>query len=55
MIEDQLHELALMYRQNLKDRMAEREHEMASDNTSHYMVYRLLGVTYQEGYAIDLY
>jgi len=54
-IEDQLRDLALIYRKKLQDRMAEREQEMLADDTSHHLIYQLLGVPPIEGNQIDLY
>lgn len=47
--------LAKKYAERLKDRLKTREKEMSTDDTSHYLLYRVLGVTKEEGYLIDLY
>lgn len=48
-------ELADKYTLVLKNQVDARIEEMKSDNTSHYLIYRVLGVTNEEGNLIDLY
>ncbi len=48
-------ELADKYASELKNQVDARIEEMKSDDTSHYLIYRVLGVTNQEGSFIDLY
>ncbi len=48
-------ELADKYAFNLKKQVATRIEEMEKDDTSHYLLYRVLGVTNEEGKLIDLY
>lgn len=50
-----IHNLAAQYSARLQAQIAVREKEMESDNTSHYLVYRALGVSDAEGRLIDLY
>lgn len=47
--------LADQYSKNLKDRVDERMIEMEEDDNSHYLIYRVLGVSDKEGNLIDLY
>lgn len=47
--------LADHYSENLKGKVDERMAEMASDDNSHYLIYRVLGVSNKEGSIIDLY
>lgn len=47
--------LADKYMISLKERVDERIEEMKEDDNAHYLVYRVLGVTDQEGNLIDLY
>ena len=39
----------------LKTKIDERVAEMANDDTSHYLIYRVLGVATKEGHLIDVY
>ena len=47
--------LADTYASELKRQVAVREKEMKDDDISHYLLYRVLGVTNNEGHLIDLY
>lgn len=47
--------LADKYATELKRQVDMREKEMEDDDTSHYLLYRVLGVTNDEGHLIDLY
>lgn len=47
--------LADKYATKLKKQVDMREKEMEDDDTSHYLLYRVLGVTDDEGHLIDLY
>lgn len=47
--------LADKYATELKKQVDIREKEMEDDDTSHYLLYRVLGVTNDEGHLIDLY
>ena len=48
-------ELADKYAIELKKQVDVRIEEMKGDDTSHYLLYRVLGVTNEEGHLIDLY
>lgn len=54
-IEQKIKDLAKKYANNLKNKMNARIEEMKGDDTSHYLVYQVLGVTDEEGHLIDLY
>ena len=50
-----IEELTETYSQNLKEKIDERKEEMESDDTSHYLIYRVLGISNEEGRLIDSY
>ena len=52
---DRINALAIEYSINLKKVMDERVLEMESDDNSHYLLYRVLGVSDTEGKLIDGY
>jgi hypothetical protein len=54
-ISERISALASKYSQSLKTRMDARITEMESDDNSHYLLYRVLGVTDAEGKLIDEY
>ncbi len=47
--------LANKYAAELDAKVAERMEEMKEDDTSHYLIYSVLGITDEEGNLIDLY
>lgn len=47
--------LAEIYSANLKDKIDARKEEMKADDNSHYLIYRVFGITTQEGKLIDEY
>lgn len=47
--------LAKRYSDNLKIKIEDRKVEMESDDNSHYLIYRVLGITTEEGKLIDIY
>jgi ApaLI-like restriction endonuclease len=47
--------IALKYSAKLKAKMDSRVIEMEADNDSHYLIYRVLGVSDEEGKLIDVY
>ena len=55
MIEDKIEKLALEFRSRLQTVTTDRVEEMKEDDNSHYLIYRVLGVSYSEGQAIDVY
>ena len=54
-IEQKIRELASRYAAILKDRVDKRVQEMEADDKSHFLIYRVLGVTNEEGTLIDVY
>lgn len=54
-IEQQIRELAASYAANLKQKIDNRVEEMQEDDTSHFLIYRVLGVSAKEGRLIDVY
>jgi len=54
-VRDEIKALADRYANDLKARIDERVQEMDEDDTSHYLIYRVLGVTDREGRLIDVY
>ena len=54
-IKKKITELANIYSENLKNKIDDRVAEMEQDNNSHYLIYRVLGVTSKEGKMIDVY
>ena len=54
-IEGKIRELVDRYAASLKYRVDERVREMEDDDKSHFLIYRLLGVTIEEGNLIDVY
>jgi hypothetical protein len=47
--------LADNYALNLNSKIANRKEEMKSDDNSHYLIYRVLGISNDEGSQIDIY
>ena len=47
--------LAEIYSANLKGKIKARTEEMKADDNSHYLIYRILGISLQEGQLIDQY
>jgi ApaLI-like restriction endonuclease len=54
-VEETLRELAKTYALHLEQVTAKRVLEMQADDTSHYLIYRVLGIAEQEGQLIDVY
>lgn len=48
-------ELAEKYSANLKEKIHGRKVEMEEDDTSHYLIYRVLGISSEKGKKIDVY
>jgi hypothetical protein len=55
LVYDTIKALADRYARDLKHQVDLRIEEMKEDDTSHYLLYRVLGVTNEEGNLIDLY
>ena len=47
--------LAKTYAEKLDEKILQRTEEMDGDDNSHYLIYRVLGITNNEGKLIDLY
>lgn len=54
-IEDELRVLAKTYSEKMRSQIDVRIAEMEEDDQSHFLIYRVLGVTTKEGKMIDLY
>ncbi len=54
-VKEDIRKLANRYAKDLKTRVAKRIAEMERDDKSHYLIYRVLGITDEEGRLIDLY
>lgn len=52
---DEIFELSNKYSNVLNLQINSRLNEMQNDDTSHYLIYRVLGITDQEGNLIDVY
>lgn len=54
-VEEQIRNLARDYSKRLFEKIEQRKNEMEKDDTSHYLIYRVLGMTDKEGKLVDLY
>ena len=54
-IRDEIIALAAKYASELKAKVDARVADMKADDTSHYLIYKVLGITDQEGELIDVY
>lgn len=54
-IEQIIKDLALEYSNRLLSAIEQRTEEMLADEVSHYLIYRVLGISHVEGQQIDLY
>ncbi|MCC6444812.1 MAG: ApaLI family restriction endonuclease [Armatimonadetes bacterium] len=54
-VEQDIRDLATRYAKGLQKSIAARVADMESDDNSHYLIYRVLGVSDEEGKLIDLY
>ncbi|HOU16240.1 MAG TPA: ApaLI family restriction endonuclease [Anaerolineae bacterium] len=54
-IEEKIRRLAATYSAQLEEKIAQRVEEMENDDKSHFLVYRVLGITDKEGRLIDVY
>ena len=54
-IRQAIKELALDYSNRLITAIDARTEEMLTDEVSHYVIYRVLGISHAEGQQIDLY
>jgi hypothetical protein len=54
-LKNKIRYLAVVYSLNLKEKIAARKIAMKSDDNSHYLIYRVLGIAKEEGELIDVY
>lgn len=54
-IREKIKQLAEQYAERLSNKIKKRESEMGGDDTSHYLIYQVLGITSEEGRLIDIY
>jgi len=54
-VKSTIRKLADGYRTELSSQIDKRVDEMRSDNNSHYLIYRILGISTSEGQLIDVY
>lgn len=54
-IEEKIRVLAAEYAKKLEDSISKRVEDMKTDDKSHYLIYRVLGITIAEGELIDIY
>jgi hypothetical protein len=54
-VEEQIRALAITYGSQLREKIDAWSVEMEADDTSHYLIYRVLGIALEEGRLIDIY
>lgn len=54
-LKNRIKKLAEVYSINLKEKIEARKEDMKADDYSHYLIYRVLGITTKEGELIDIY
>ena len=54
-VKNEIRKLAKQYRIELNMQIKDRIEEMKNDNTSHFLIYRVLGISNIEGNNIDIY
>lgn len=54
-VENDIRSLAEKYRTALHGKFSSREIEMQGDDTAHYLIYQVLGISLREGELIDIY
>lgn len=54
-VKEDIRKIADVYRTELQAQMVRRVDEMDDDDNSHYLIYRVLGISESEGQAIDVY
>lgn len=52
---DEIKKLSDKYAKELREKINERTEEMKSDDNSHFLIYRVLGISESEGNLIDIY
>ena len=53
--EEEIRAMAVDFAQRLDTKIAQRTEEMKDDDTSHFLIYRVLGISDSEGRLIDVY
>jgi hypothetical protein len=54
-LKQSIKQLAEIYSTNLAEKIEARKEEMKTDDNSHYLIYKVLGITTEEGELIDIY
>jgi hypothetical protein len=54
-VEQDIRKLAKEYSHRLKNKIDNRVTEMEQDNSEHFLIYQVLGVTYFDSKLIDIY
>ncbi|HRA72858.1 MAG TPA: ApaLI family restriction endonuclease, partial [Flavobacterium sp.] len=54
-LKEKIKELAEIYSSTLKGKIETRKVEMKEDDNSHYLIYRVLGISTNEGELIDIF
>jgi len=54
-LKGKIKKMAEIYASNLREKIDERTEEMKLDDNSHYLIYRVLGISEEEGKLIDIY
>lgn len=54
-VDRDIRELAARYATQLEKQVQNRVAEMEADDHSHYLIYRVLGISYEEGQRVDIY
>ena len=54
-IREKIFDLSNTYSENLKNKTTDRVAEMEQDDNSHYLIYKVLGISSKEGKMIDVY
>lgn len=54
-VEEKVGALAAAYAAGLREKIGERLEAMKADDKSHFLIYRVLGITVEEGELIDVY
>lgn len=55
LLKSEIKKIANEYSEKLNQKISERRIEMKLDDTSHYMIYKVLGISFDEGILIDEY
>ena len=54
-LKKEIRDLAEKYSTGLKEKIEQRKEDVKEDDHSHYLIYRILGITTKEGELIDIY